>query len=104
MIRSKKLRNSARDQDCTLMLDEICNGDSGTTVFAHFNDGYQGMGLKANDTSGCFACSSCHDVIDGRIKHSFEPGYLSERKFLANQATLHIWDGMGMLVVKGRAA
>ena len=104
MIRAKALTKAARDQDCTLMLDNVCNGDPATTVFAHFNDGFQGMGIKANDTSGCFACSSCHDVIDGRVGNTFEPGYLAEQKLQAILKTLHIWDGLGVLYVKGRAA
>jgi len=104
MIRSKGLTEAARNQECTLNLQGVCNENPETTVFAHFNDGYQGMGIKANDISGCFACSSCHDVIDGRTPHLFDEAYMWERKFKANQATLRIWDAMGALYVKRRVA
>ena len=42
----------------------ICNGDAETTVLAHLNGG--GMGMKRPDTSAAWACSSCHDAVDGR--------------------------------------
>lgn len=62
------IRRAARDQDCTLQLLGVCNGDPATVVLCHSNslaDG-KGMGLKAPDTAACFGCSSCHDVLDGR--------------------------------------
>jgi len=33
---------------------------------AHINGA--GMGLKAIDIHGAYACSACHDAVDGRIK------------------------------------
>lgn len=65
-IRSKKLRDSARDQSCTLRLPGICNGDWQTTVLAHVNFGGHGMATKESDLSACYACSSCHDAVDRR--------------------------------------
>lgn len=35
MIRSDKLRKSARGQDCTLQIPVVCNRDPATTVLAH---------------------------------------------------------------------
>ena len=29
------------------------------------------MGRKPNDLAGVHACSSCHDVIDGRLKTDY---------------------------------
>lgn len=43
----------------------ICNYDSQTTVLAHY--GGAGMGRKRPDPIGAWACSRCHDAIDGRI-------------------------------------
>ena len=51
----------------------ICNGDAETTVLAHLNGG--GMGMKRPDTSAAWACSSCHDAIDGRRDIGREFGY-----------------------------
>jgi len=42
----------------------VCNRDERTTVLAHMNGG--GMGLKHNDMFGAYACSACHDAVDGR--------------------------------------
>lgn len=62
------IRKSARNQDCTLCIDGVCNRDPATTVLCHSNflaDG-KGMGLKAPDTAAAYGCSACHDVLDGR--------------------------------------
>ena len=68
MIRSKKIRESARGEDCTLRLPG-CMNDTKTTVLAHspyksFHGG--GISLKPEDLFSCYACSNCHDVLDGR--------------------------------------
>lgn len=66
---SKKIRNAARGQSCTLRLSE-CNFNPETTVLAHLPNGFKGMGMKGLDTVGVFACSSCHDAIDGRVHNT----------------------------------
>ena len=66
MIRIKKIRDSARGQDCQV-LSPWCNNNPETVVFAHYRAaGESGMGLKPDDTSGVYACSGCHDALDGR--------------------------------------
>lgn len=65
-IKSTAIRRSARGQACTLRLPGICNGDPETTVLAHMPFGGRGMGIKASDLHAAYACSSCHDAIDGR--------------------------------------
>mgnify|MGYP000498261172 CR=1 FL=1 len=62
-IKSKAITNSARGENCTLRIYGVCNGNPETTVFAHAKGG--GMGMKAHDIHGCYACSSCHEWIDG---------------------------------------
>jgi len=52
-------------QDCTLRIPGVCNFNPETTVFAHLNGG--GMSTKHSDIHGCYACSSCHDWLDGRF-------------------------------------
>lgn len=70
MIRLKKIRDSARGQACAVQ-SPFCNGNPETTVFAHYGEpGEKGMGLKPDDTSGAYACSACHDWLDGRVKHN----------------------------------
>jgi len=62
--RSIKVTSHANSQPCTLRLRGICNGDPATTVFAHIRDRHKGMGRKASDHSGVFACYACHDYLD----------------------------------------
>lgn len=63
-----KLTKSARNQDCQIRLEGICNGNPETTVLAHLPGG--GVGGKLSDIHGSFSCSACHDEVDGRGKHS----------------------------------
>jgi hypothetical protein len=60
------IRKAARDQDCTLQILGVCNGQPETVVLCHSNSlaHGKGMGLKAPDTAACFGCSSCHAVLD----------------------------------------
>ena len=62
-----KLRESAKGQHCMVRLPGVCNGNPETTVLAHLNGG--GMGMKQSDLLGAFACSACHDAVDGRVDH-----------------------------------
>jgi hypothetical protein len=67
---SNKIRKFARDQECTVRLPLHCNRNPQTTVAAHINGvrfGH-GTGIKVNDLLSAHACSSCHDVVDGRVK------------------------------------
>ena len=60
------LRKLARDQQCCVRVPGVCNFDNRTTVLAHLPGA--GTGRKAADIFGAHCCSSCHDVIDGRVK------------------------------------
>lgn len=61
-----KIRKSAQGEDCQVRLFGICNGNPETVIFAHKGGG--GMAMKSPDILGAYCCSSCHDVIDGRVK------------------------------------
>ncbi len=63
------LRKLAQGKQCMVRLPS-CNGDPATTVLAHYRlAGYAGMGIKGDDFAfGAWACSSCHDLVDGRTK------------------------------------
>lgn len=69
-IRSKKITQSAKGELCTFRNPAICNHNPETTVFCHL-PGNKGMGTKNHDIFGIYACSSCHDFIDGRYKLPF---------------------------------
>lgn len=62
-IISRKIRNSARGEMCTLRTRH-CNGNPETVVFAHVPTTYAGMGTKSNDLHGVYACSGCHTALD----------------------------------------
>lgn len=65
MIRSKKILNSARGEDCTIE-SVMCNHDPETTVCAHSNwhEHGKGMGQKAHDIFTAYTCSGCHAWLD----------------------------------------
>lgn len=68
-MKSKKIRDSARGEECTLKVIGVCNHDVDTTVYAHINFLGSAMGAKSPDYMGCYACSSCHDFLDGRANY-----------------------------------
>ena len=63
----KKIRDSARGEDCSLRLG-MCSSDE-TVVLCHIGH-IRGMGVKCGDHFAVYACSNCHDLIDGRVKNS----------------------------------
>jgi hypothetical protein len=65
------LRKEAKGRGCMVRLPSICNFNSETVVLAHIRlAGISGMGMKSPDLIGAWACSACHDEIDGRTHKS----------------------------------
>lgn len=66
------IRNSANGEECHVRLAGTCNGRTDTTVWSHWPglDGDRGMGLKALDLCGAYACAACHDAVDGRTHNT----------------------------------
>ena len=65
-----KLTNASKGQSCSVRVPGYCNGSNETTVSAHINGvrfGH-GTGKKVNDLLAADCCSSCHDVLDGRVR------------------------------------
>lgn len=63
------LRAEARGRGCMVRLPGVCNHNSETVVLAHVRlIGVSGMGMKADDLLGAWACSACHGVIDRRAR------------------------------------
>lgn len=57
----------ARGMDCMVRLPNVCNHNPETTVAAHYRlSGLCGMGIKPPSLLTAWACSACHDEIDGR--------------------------------------
>lgn len=95
---SKKLRDSARGQDCQVRLIGVCNRNPETVVLAHLGGG--GMGMKKHDLHGAFTCSSCHDVLDGRAKTFYDRDALDLAHRHGVERTQDIWLNEGLVVVK----
>jgi hypothetical protein len=97
-IRSKKLRQAASGQRCTMNLPGICNYDPETTVFAHFRDETFGRGIKADDTSGAHLCSACHTALDTCSTGEAE-GEVYKLMLRAMQRTIRRLVFMGVMVI-----
>lgn len=68
----RNLRQLANMKHCMLRLEGVCNRDATTTVLAHIRHAnIAGMGQKPSDLCAVWACSDCHDVIDGRRSHQW---------------------------------
>lgn len=64
-IVSRAVRQSAREQSCTLRLDGCLPGTE-TVVLAHVRGVWSGIGQKPTDCVAVYACAACHDQLDGR--------------------------------------
>lgn len=96
---SKHLRDSARGQPCLVRIPGHCNFDPATTVLAHLNGG--GMGTKKSDLQGAFCCSSCHDVIDGRVRvKDYIPELIELMHRQGVERTQQHWLDIGMVELK----
>lgn len=73
------LRKLAQGRDCQVRIQGVCNFDPETTVLAHYRlHGLSGMGMKSPDLFGAWACSDCHDAIDGRRRTVFSPSEIAQ--------------------------
>lgn len=58
------LRQEARGRECQVR-SAVCCFDPDTTVLAHVRmSGISGMGYKAPDLLGAWACVACHTLVD----------------------------------------
>lgn len=100
LARSKKLKDSAKGKDCTLRLIGTCNGNSETTVLCHVGR-RRGTAIKSGDNMAIYACSSCHDAIDGRVSYnSLANPNLHEDILRAIEETQEQFIDEGLMVIK----
>ena len=95
-----KIRKSARGQQCQIRLIGICNHNPETVVLAHYRmAGTCGTGMKPSDIQAAYACSRCHDVVDGRLKTdlsrdeiqtAFAEGVMRTQQILIKQGLLKV--------------
>ena len=78
---TKKERNNARGQECTLRIAALAGyggcASTETTVLAHAPCRDSGTGIKGPDRFAAFSCASCHDLIDKR-RYPNVPGELTQ--------------------------
>lgn len=87
----------AEGKACTARIPGVCNSDPKTTIWAHLNSirWGSGRGFKAPDVCGLIACSSCHDVIDNRVKSNYDRDYV---RLLAHEGHM---ESLALLVNAG---
>ncbi len=67
-----KITKEAKGRECQVRLVGICNYNPETVVLAHYRSAELcGMGIKPKDIIGAWACSDCHDAIDGRVQTEY---------------------------------
>ena len=93
-----KLRQSAKGQECLVRIPGVCNRRTETVVLAHLSGG--GMGMKVSDLHGAFCCSSCHDLLDGRVSrssHGYEGDMLKLMHYEGVKRTQEYWLAFGYI-------
>ena len=70
---SKRIRNSARGEDCDLMIHPYCHNNSETVVLCHLPSEAKGMGKKSPDFWAVYGCFDCHEIIDGKRRVDLSP-------------------------------
>ena len=90
------LRKLAKGKPCQVRLISVCNSDPETTVLAHVRlAGVTGMGQKAPDILGAWACSECHRITetlkdDDQIQRAFLEGVVRTQYQLLKQGILNV--------------
>ena len=91
---AQTLTRYARGRDCQIRLPGICNGDSATTVLAHYRlPGISGMGIKPPSLIGAWACFACHSVVDrdqsDAVQLAFAHGVFRTQYQLLREGLIH---------------
>ncbi|MCP4127326.1 MAG: DUF1364 domain-containing protein [Gammaproteobacteria bacterium] len=95
------IRQSAKGEVCTVMSSH-CNRDKETVILAHDRGGALSLGLKPPDIFACYACSTCHDVLDDRIRHEYRPEELELLFYRAVRRTQKILLRKGLIKYAGQ--
>lgn len=90
------LRKLAHGRECQVRLAGICNRNEETTVLAHYRAvNISGLGIKAPDLLGAWACSACHDEIDRRTHYlPLEAAELAHLEGMARTIAILLREGV----------
>lgn len=97
----RQVMQAARGEACTLNIEGVCNYNTDTTVCAHLSFGEGGGARRTGPLSVAFACSDCHDAIDGRTGVDLDS---CDRDFYLRRAqirTINRLIHLGVVTVKG---
>ena len=100
-LRSDKLRNAAKGQQCTVQILGVCNFTPETVVLAHLPSITHGMAYKSDDIWAVDCCSACHDCLDGRVPYDWQPGEKEQYMLNALHLTFMRRVHEGIIDVKG---
>ena len=85
-MKKTKLTKAGQGRECQVRIPAVCNHNPETVVLAHYRmAGVCGTGMKPADLIGAWACSACHDVLDGR------------KRIAADRDILRLWHLEGMV-------
>lgn len=101
-ITSESIKRAARNEQCTLQVPGVCNGNPETVVACHssWHEDGGGMGMKSEDLFTAFGCSACHDYIDGRTGSASR----EERRDIFHLGMKRTWKRLielGVITIKG---
>ena len=97
-----KIRLSAKGEQCLVRVPGVCNLDSATVVLAHLNGA--GVGMKNPDWKSAYACSSCHEWLDGGYANT--GSWRDERDLLHLQGVIRTQERLidkGFIQIQGAA-
>lgn len=70
VTRGNRIKESARGKECQVRYVGICSRDPLCTIWSHarwgaqLGEGGKGMGTKADDLAGAYACTACDAAFD----------------------------------------
>ena len=88
---------SAKGKPCTVRIPGACNFNPETTVIAHVNSIRFGKGVGIKSAFGAFCCSSCHDVLDGRVPPTYTKDKLALMHYEGVLETLMTMEKEGLV-------
>jgi len=97
VAKQTKITKSARGEDCTLLLGNCSSNE--TVVLCHIGKN-RGMAIKCGDHFAVYACSNCHDIIDGRAQTIYGDSEVNGYKLIALERTQQKLIDKGLLVIK----
>ena len=89
------LRKEARGRDCEIRIPGVCNSNPDTTILCHAPGG--GMGRKQHNLLAALGCSSCHDVVDGRVQVDIPADTIARWFYEGIHRTQIIWLEEGLI-------